>query len=72
MEPRASNILVSADLVTADANDEWEAPVTRIEVGSGYYVQRNLIAKSSLQFNRRDGGRVTSSQLLAAQLLYWF
>jgi hypothetical protein len=35
-------------------------------------VQRNLIAKSSLQFNRRDGGRVTGSQLLAVQLLYWF
>jgi len=35
-------------------------------------VQRNLIAKTSLQFNRRDGGRITRSQLLAAQLLYWF
>ena len=51
---------------------EWEAPVTRVEVGGGYYVQRNLIAKSSLQFNRRDGGRVRSAQLLAFQLLYWF
>jgi hypothetical protein len=51
---------------------EWEAPLTRLEVGGGYYVQRNLIAKTSLQFNRRDGGRIRSSQLLAAQLLYWF
>src|SRR5688500_13637052 len=51
---------------------EWEAPLTRLEVGGGYYVQRNLIAKTALQFNRRDGGRITSSQLLAAQLLYWF
>ena len=59
-------------LVTATETDEWEAPVTRIEVGGGYYVQRNLIAKSSLQFNRRDGGRVRSAQLLAFQLLYWF
>ncbi len=52
--------------------DEWEAPVTRVEAGGGYYLQRNLVAKASLQFNRRDGGRVTSSQLLSGQLLYWF
>jgi hypothetical protein len=52
--------------------DEWDAPLTRVEVGGGYYIQRNLIAKVALQFNRRDGGRVTSSQLLGAQLLYWF
>ena len=59
-------------LATATQTDEWEAPVRRLEVGGGYYVQRNLIARTSLQFNRRDGGRVTSSQLLAVQLLYWF
>jgi hypothetical protein len=52
--------------------DQWEAPVRRLEVGAGYYVQRNLIAKTSVQFNRRDGGRVTRSELLAVQLLYWF
>ena len=51
---------------------EWEAPVTRTEVGIGYYVQRNFIVKTALQFNRRDGGRVSSSTLLATQLLYWF
>ena len=59
-------------IATATRTDEWEAPVTRVEVGGGYYVQRNLIAKTSLQFNRRDGGRRTRSQLLAVQLLYWF
>ena len=59
-------------LATAGESTAWEAPLTRVEVGGGYYVQRNLIAKSSLQFNRRDGGRVTGSQLLAVQLLYWF
>ena len=59
-------------IASATETDEWEAPVTRVEVGTGYYIQRNLIAKTSLQFNRRDGGRVTSSQLLAVQLLYWF
>lgn len=50
----------------------WDAPVTRLEVGGGYYLRRNVIARMSLQFNERDGGRVTSSRLLAAQLLYWF
>jgi hypothetical protein len=50
----------------------WDAPVDRVEVGGGYYLQRNLIARVSLQFNNRDAGRVTSSRLAAAQLLFWF
>jgi hypothetical protein len=52
--------------------DTWDAPVDRVEVGGGYYLQRNLIARVSLQFNERAGGRVTSSQLAAVQLLFWF
>ena len=56
----------------ATQSDQWEAPVRRLEVGAAYYVQRNLIAKTSVQVNRRDGGRVTRSELLAVQLLYWF
>jgi len=59
-------------IATATDVTEWEAPVTRTEVGVGCYVQRNLIFKTSLEINRRDGGRIKSSQLLAAQLLYWF
>ena len=59
-------------LTAATETDEWDAPVTRVEAGTGYYIQRNLTVKTSLQFNRRDGGRVTSSQLFAMQLLYWF
>ena len=52
--------------------DEWEAPVTRLEIGAGYYLQRNLIARASVQQNTRDGGRVPSRTFLAGQLLYWF
>lgn len=52
--------------------DTWDAPVDRLEVGGGYYLQHNLIAKASVQFNERAGGRVTSSRLVAAQLLFWF
>jgi hypothetical protein len=59
-------------IATATETTEWDAPVTRTEVGVGRYLQRNLIFKTTLQFNRRDGGRIKSSQLLAAQLLYWF
>jgi hypothetical protein len=59
--------------VATDAGPQtWEAPVRRLEVGVGYYVRRNVIVRTSLQFNHRDGGRVTESKLLAAQLLYWF
>ena len=50
----------------------WEAPVTRLEVGGGYYLLRNVIVRSSLQVNHRDAGRVTRSRLLAGQLLVWF
>jgi hypothetical protein len=59
-------------IASATEVDEWDAPVRRVEIGGGYYVQRNLIARTSLQINRRDGGRVRRSHLLAAQLLYWF
>ncbi len=50
----------------------WEAPVSRLEVGGGYYLQRNLVAKVVYQHNWRDGGRVRTRGFAAAQLLYWF
>jgi hypothetical protein len=50
----------------------WEAPVTRVEVGGGYYFLRNVVGRMSVQQNRRAGGRERDGTLLAAQLLYWF
>jgi hypothetical protein len=50
----------------------WDAPVTRIEIGGGYSIQRNLLLKMSWQHNVRDGGRVTRLNLGAAQIVYWF
>jgi hypothetical protein len=50
----------------------WDAPVTRVEVGAGYSIQRNLLLKVSGQRNTRDGGRVTRSTLGAVQLQFWF
>ena len=52
--------------------DEWDAPVTRVEFGGGHYLQRNLVARASVQINERDGGRVQSARFVAVQLLYWF
>ena len=51
---------------------EWDAPVTRVEIGGGYYLQRNVVARVSVQVNRRPGGRVHNLTLPAVQLLYWF
>jgi hypothetical protein len=51
---------------------EWDVPVTRVEVGGGYYIQRNVVARSSVQVNRREAGRITRANLVSVQLLYWF
>jgi len=50
----------------------WDAPVTRVEVGGGYYLQRNVTARATLQYNSRDGGRVQHRTFVTAQLAYWF
>lgn len=50
----------------------WDAPITRVEAGAGYYFRRNLTARAAVQRNRRDGGRVPRRTFLAAQLSYWF
>jgi hypothetical protein len=50
----------------------WDADVTRVETGIGYYLRRTVILKAVYQHNERDGGRVKSSHLGAAQILYWF
>lgn len=52
--------------------ETWEAPVTRVEAGVGYLLQRNLLLKASYQRNVRDGGRVRGLTIGATQLVYWF
>lgn len=59
-------------LAGALRTDTWDAPVTRVEVGGGYLVTRNLLLKTSGQLNRRNGGRVTRVNLWAGQLAFWF
>jgi hypothetical protein len=50
----------------------WEAAVHREEGAVGFYLQRNLIARVSLQQNTRTAGRVRQRAYLAGQLSYWF
>ena len=51
----------------------WDAPVTRVEIGAGYSLQRNLLLKLSYQHNRRDGGVLVGvADMPAAQLVFWF
>jgi hypothetical protein len=49
----------------------WDAAVTRLETGVGYYVRRNLLAKGTYQHNWRDGGLIRSRGLMAIQLHFW-
>jgi hypothetical protein len=64
--------LAFSEVATAERSLPWDAPVSRLEIGGGYHLQRNVIARISLQINRRDAGRVTRARLLAGQLLFWF
>lgn len=50
----------------------WEAPVTRVEAGIGYSIQRNVLLKTVVQHNDRDGGFVPAVTIGAVQLVYWF
>jgi hypothetical protein len=61
-----------SDIVGSAGTQSWEAPVTRVEVGGGYSLLRNLLLKISVQRNTRDGGRVTNATLAAAEVVYWF
>jgi hypothetical protein len=61
-----------SDVAGATRTDSWDAPVSRAEIGGGYSLQRNLLLKLAYQYNRRDGGRVRTLNLAAAQLLFWF
>jgi hypothetical protein len=61
-----------SELTGTSGRTTWDAPVTRLEVGGGYSILRNLLVKVSGQHNTREGGRVTRLNLMAAQIVYWF
>jgi hypothetical protein len=56
----------------SDGPQTWDAPVTRLEIGGGYSIQRNLLLKLSYQFNTRDTYTTPTSHLGAAQIVFWF
>jgi hypothetical protein len=58
-------------LNTPTQSRTWDAPITRAETGVGYYVRRNLLAKGTYQYNRRDGGLIRRRSLVAVQLQFW-
>jgi len=60
------------DIVGSAGPQSWDAPVTRIELGGGYSLQRNLLLKLACQRNTRDGGRLTTATLASAQIVWWF
>jgi hypothetical protein len=50
----------------------WEAPVTRVEVGAGVNLRRNVLLKAILQRNWREGVAYGSDTIVSAQTLVWF
>mgnify|MGYP001817140910 FL=1 len=59
-------------LPTGAGSETWEARVTRVEVGGGYALRRQVLLKAAFQQNWRDGGRVRRESLVAAQVVLWF
>ena len=47
-----------SELDTAVGPSEWDARVTRFEIGAGWSPVRRVILKGSFQHNSRDGGRI--------------
>jgi hypothetical protein len=52
--------------------EPWEAPVSRLEVGGGYSLRRNLLLKLSVQRNTRSSTRLRRLTIGAAQVVWWF
>ena len=50
----------------------WDAPVTRVEIGGGFLLRRNVQLKASAQRNWRDGGRYPRLTIGALQAVLWF
>jgi hypothetical protein len=61
-----------SEITGSTRTDTWEAPVTRVEIGGGYALQRNLELKFSFQHNSRDAGRVMRLDAESLQLVFWF
>jgi predicted porin len=61
-----------SDLAQGGTTVSWDAPVTRVEAGGGYYVRRNVMVKVAYQYNWRDSDEYRELGIVAGQLTYWF
>lgn len=59
-------------LPSEGGSETWDAGVTRVELGGGYALRRQVLLKGAFQQNWRDGGRVRKESLISAQVLLWF
>jgi predicted porin len=65
--------LAFSDVTGTRTTLAWDAPVSRVEVGGGYSIQRNLLLKLAYQYNKRGAGKeIPEAHLPAVQLLFWF
>ncbi len=69
---RADRLGFSRLVVSPSLAPTWDANVWRVEGDGGYYIQRNLVARVAVQYNKRDGGRVRQRTYISAQVAYWF
>ena len=49
----------------------WDAPVSRVEAGAGFFATRSVLLKGTYQHNWREGG-LSSEGLFAGQVSVWF
>jgi hypothetical protein len=64
--------LAFSQVIGTARQDAWDAPVTRVEVGGGYSLLRNLAVKLAFQHNTRPTSRAPTVKAGAAQVVYWF
>lgn len=50
----------------------WDAPVSRVEFGGGFSLERHLVLRAVAQVNRRSGGRVERRRFFSTQVVWWF
>jgi hypothetical protein len=60
-----------SDVTGTHGTMPWDAPVSRLEVGGGYSLQRNLLLKVTYQYNRRDDTRTPRAHFIAAEVMFW-
>jgi hypothetical protein len=61
-----------SEITGTGRRDNWDAPVTRVEIGGGYSLHRNLLIKLSVQRNVRETTARSKLTFGAIQAAYWF